>query len=609
MIKNPINHIKLSDYLFVFFTFFLFLFLTRYEKQVMDDTNTLFNVIVLFTFFIVVFFVCRYKSLKTEVLLMALILLIIGLLYFSIAPVQMIPDENSHFYRAFEISIGKFISKKLTDGHSSGNILPQALVDFYQNHDRLISINWNQSEEVRFSNTALYSPFSYIPQSIGIFIARIFTSRVFIIYYIGRFFNFMTAFALSVFALKKIPFGRKILFVIMLMPMTMQEMISLSPDALVNSLSFAFVAFVLHCAYRKEKISNKDILMICAMISIIALCKIVYIVMFLLVFLIPSEKCVSKKSAVILKVMVPAVAISLNLIWLSISSRFLVVFSHNGSSPNAQVKYILLHPMRYVTVLVRTFFANSFFYLKSCVGASLGLLNVSTNPVCWLGFLILLVFESSRNDYVHMPVKKQDVFIFFLVFLGGCLLIFTSLYVQWTTLQAKIIEGVQGRYFIPLLPSLLLPICYDNYFRRILVKNINPVKISSTYMFVLVLFFNFIAIVDVCKFYPETWVNKSTRMIASTTENEILVKIERLKDISYMKLAVWSEKNGQDDIRWYPINNSARESEVSCTIPLSDFLDNGKYLLHLWQFADENTPMEFVTNTEINVKISDDFRH
>ena len=39
-----------------------------------------------------------------------------------------------------------------------------------------------------------------------------------------------------------------------------------------------------------------------------------------------------------------------------------------------------------------------------------------------------------------------------LVILAIIALIFTSLYVQWTTVGSKSILGIQGRYFIPILP-------------------------------------------------------------------------------------------------------------------------------------------------------------
>ena len=57
-----------------------------------------------------------------------------------------------------------------------------------------------------------------------------------------------------------------------------------------------------------------------------------------------------------------------------------------------------------------------------------------------------------ENEYWNTIDKK----IVSIVVLGACiLLIFTSLYVQWTPVKSNVIDGIQGRYFIPLL--LLIP--------------------------------------------------------------------------------------------------------------------------------------------------------
>ena len=44
----------------------------------------------------------------------------------------------------------------------------------------------------------------------------------------------------------------------------------------------------------------------------------------------------------------------------------------------------------------------------------------------------------------------------FLIVVGTALLIIGAMYISWTGVGAEVVEGVQGRYFIPLLPLLLL---------------------------------------------------------------------------------------------------------------------------------------------------------
>ena len=68
----------------------------------------------------------------------------------------------------------------------------------------------------------------------------------------------------------------------------------------------------------------------------------------------------------------------------------------------------------------------------------------------------LVTDETLRNKFSGW--QKFVIFITFLIIFG---LIFTSLYVQWTTIGSESILGVQGRYFIPILPLLMLLIGND----------------------------------------------------------------------------------------------------------------------------------------------------
>ena len=61
------------------------------------------------------------------------------------------------------------------------------------------------------------------------------------------------------------PFGRKILFIIMVFPVTLQETISLAPDSCTIAISLAFTAYILNLAYKKNEITKKDIALVTIM--------------------------------------------------------------------------------------------------------------------------------------------------------------------------------------------------------------------------------------------------------------------------------------------------------------------------------------------------------
>ena len=146
--------------------------------------------------------------------------------------------------------------------------------------------------------------------------------------------------------------------------------------------------------------------------------------------------------------------ILLNLFWLKISSQYLVAFESRSNS-SLQLQYILQNPLRYIITIFATIDSFSIAYLEQLVGHSLGKFNVSTSSVMViisLGILFYLISKRNKDKKLHKPVFSLKEKLYILVMLlGTILLMFTSLYMQWTAVYSDTIDGVQGRYFIPLL--------------------------------------------------------------------------------------------------------------------------------------------------------------
>lgn len=421
--------------------------------------------------------------------IMMILLTVVGIIYFAVFPLGEIPDENGHFYRAFEVSCGSMISEQIEGG--GGAYLPVALTQY---RDDTARIDWSDGAELVYSNTALYAAVCYFPQAIGIRIARFFTDNVSMIFYAGRLANFLVSLLLSIWALKKIPFAKEVLFVIMMFPMTLQEMISMAPDGLTNALSFAFIAYVLHLAYESDKITKRDLVLLTILGVTISLCKIVYVVEILLLFILPAEKLGGKRKSLCFKLGIPGVAVILNLIWLKISSGFLVEFNP-GVDTGKQVIYVLTHIHEYYGVVVRTVTAYAEEWIKWMFGQSLGTLSISITGMVWISFLILLVYVI-LNVQTKFDLRRSDVFCYWIIVLGGCALIATSLYVQWTPYRADMIQGIQGRYFIPLLMPLLMPVVY----RKKMVVGQDTTE-TIGYLYFIIIFLEGMTLIDILKYF------------------------------------------------------------------------------------------------------------
>lgn len=389
----------------------------------------------------------------------------LGAVYLGVIPFSMVPDESIHYFRAYEIADGNFISD-ITDEEGHAAYLISYPWEWEETKDHLITqyevkeqTGLVESEENdaghSFNATALYSPLSYLPQSLGIAAARLFTGKVWILFLAGRIFNFAAIGAVMALAVHLMPYGKKYLILIALIPMNLHECISLAPDGMVTALVFLLIAFVLYLRERgKEPLTRGQLAALYVLAVAISLYKIVYLPFCLLYFLIPREQFGSKKRYFghVAGVMA-AVAVFLGG-WMRISSRYLFPFNP-GVDSGQQTHEILTHPFFYAGVVINTLVEKATYYFNTMLGTKLGWLNVEVDEILLYLFAFVVVAAIAADAARKKRTDRPFAWVTVLILASTVLLILTSLYVEWTAVRAQVVEGVQGRYFIP----LLLPLC------------------------------------------------------------------------------------------------------------------------------------------------------
>lgn len=314
-----------------------------------------------------------------------------------------------------------------------------------------------EKTEQAYNNTALYNFVCYIPQSLAIMIGKMFGFSTAGLAYFARIFNFVLWAVLVYFAIKLIPKFKKIVLFIALLPITLQEATSLAPDALAIGLGIFLISYVVYLAYgRKEKLSRKELALLYTMAGVMGFCKIVYLPLVLLYLIIPEERFGSKKKKWIHLAIIGTLVVVLNLAWLAVSSGFLVEFNP-GVNSKEQLVWIMSHPFGYVVVIARTIVANMQLWISNMLGMHLGSFVFNLPSIVFLmSFAMFVVLFMQRDE--TLKIKKFDRIVFIVTFLIITMLIFTSLYIQWTAVSAPIIDGIQGRYFLPIL--LLVPLIF-----------------------------------------------------------------------------------------------------------------------------------------------------
>lgn len=400
----------------------------------------------------------------------AILYLSLGIGYMAVNPLYGVPDEGNHFLRAYGITEGSFVTGQDETG-TGGSELPDNIASNNKASDMKLPnvlearnvVLSTQKIFIAYGNTALYSPFTYTPQVIGIFLGKLVSRRVIFIAYCGRFMAWLAVGIILFFCIRYLPFGKRILLVIALLPMNMHESISLAGDSFTLAIAAAFITFVLYIRFvQKGKLNRLQYVLFYILLFYTASCKIVYVPFVMAAFLIPKERFGSKKSygwnVVSAMILTGFASIS----WLLISSRLLVEFNP-GVNSLEQIRFVLSHPLEYIEILVRTILNNGEALVKSMLGSSLGYYNVNIN-IGIIALIALILVDvcvkenriwTDETGNVENNVLWQRGLLFFIC-VCIVVLIYTSLYVQWTAVGNDTVDGVQGRYFLPILFPIIL---------------------------------------------------------------------------------------------------------------------------------------------------------
>lgn len=404
-------------------------------------------------------------KLENKFLLVAIIL---GILFIVVLPPGQSPDDINHYRRAYAISKGVLVAgERIDDDGAVGSSLPIEIEgleklpskgSYERVGEAIFSGDSGEETEQAYTSAALYNFVCYLPQALGALVGRVLNFSVMGTAYLMRIFNFVVWVLLMYFAIKILPKFKIMAVFVALFPITLQEATSLSPDALTIGLSFFLVAYVLNLAYSKKGVMEKhEIGILYALAILIGLCKIVYFPLVLLYLVIPEERFGSKKRRWMHLGIIAGVSVLINLVWLAFSSGLLTE-TNPGVDSKEQLLGIVKNPFRYLVTILKTINAQWQLWLYNMFGILIGAFSFNLPGILFVpSFAIFVLLLAQRDE--SLELKKFDRCIFMTTFFSIVFLIFTSLYLQWTAVGASQVDGIQGRYFLPILMLIPLMIC------------------------------------------------------------------------------------------------------------------------------------------------------
>ena len=416
-----------------------------------------------------------FKNKTQDRVILSVAYLFIAFVMFLITPMDTLFDEESHFVRAYEISDGHFVAKQFDNGMGKSEV-SQDFVEALNNVTKSLGYDGanliyareldmlghemgDQHAYIMNPNQALYSPASYYPQAIGLFLGKLVTNNIFLIYYYGRFMAFLINAALVILTINLIPEKKYLIFALACNPVFLSLMVSYSADGVLNALALFFVAFIFWIRKKNSiKLWQEAVLFILSIM--LALQKVIYFPLVLCIFLLSDETFKSKAKARIFKIITFGCSLACSAMWFMTASNYL----HDGNGyndnvrPVMQLSYLIKHIYVFPKLIFNTIYDMFFGWVSQMCGAAMGKGVLAYSSIIWIPFAVIIAIELfTRKDTEKDIVLsiKNKLLIAFMIIVVVCLTL-ASLYVNWTTYQANVVDGVQGRYFIPLMLPLSL---------------------------------------------------------------------------------------------------------------------------------------------------------
>ena len=414
--------------------------------------------------------------------------LLIGLAFCFVMTPLSIPDETAHY--EYSLQISNFIF-----GEKDHLYIDSDYIDYgsYIGHNNVSSayekivnrINTPLSldnKKVQMPNDIRDTYFGgFIVQGIGVTIARLLHFNRIWTFYTGRIFNLLFYTACVYIAIKKTPAHKLLFGLLSIMPIFLQQAASYSYDCLVNGFSLIIIAYLLKFILVDEKISNKEIIFIALVCNILAPEKVVYGTYTLLYWLVPAKRYGSMKKKILctllievasiyqlLDIMVPIIVRAFQNLKELMSAhgfdRKIDQLSIDRVSPHKEgdeaitIGYILRNPWEIITLYFRTIRYNIKNWFYGALGRSLsGESLILPITLVHVMSAVPLIAAFSKEKYVE-PILVKVLFVLCSIIVG--LYIMFGFMISWTSTSQEVVEdfggpiiqGIQGRYFSPLLP-------------------------------------------------------------------------------------------------------------------------------------------------------------
>lgn len=402
---------------------------------------------------------------------------ILGLLFIFVMPIYTTPDEPFHFDASYNLSnrlmgidatgnTGMAYRRKCdTEYHTTmfrEKVYEQMGKLYHQTTDETLV----EAEDISNGDSNFVA---YIIPALGITIGRLLRLNFIGTAVLGTVFN-VTWFVLwMTYALKKIPFGERVLFTVLLLPIVLQEVSSFSRDNPLIMGAFLVISLTLRWKYSGERIKISEAIVFSYASCILIMVKTslyAYLILFAVVILF-DKKWLQGTTGKFTIGIITGCAIILVVFLLPLHGweRIYGVlqaehYIEYAKTNSASLAFYISHPSETIRIFANTIRENGKMHLLQLTGHGLGWIEIYNSTKDHIIYIVLAVVAAVRYKEENTKISARTRIGCVAFGIIGIVLCMFAMLVFWNPAGAKFVDGLQGRYYIPAMPLFFLGIGY-----------------------------------------------------------------------------------------------------------------------------------------------------
>jgi uncharacterized membrane protein len=396
-------------------------------------------------------------------------ILVFGIITLVLSPILVGCDEDEHLARTDLTSQGIFFPHYEHIGQHNGYVVEHFVVDLDEK-TRFKTIYSSVRDdqpihkapyltEAAFAQNAFYA---YLPQGFGVFLAKELNLNNIWVLWLGGIMNLLMYACVSSYAIKKTPILKVPMLMIACLPFAIYEATTVSSDAFINCFSLLLMAYFFSMYKTKPgSVGKENLIVFYVLVLLVGLIKPPLLFLACLTLVIPRKNYESPKYfkyALLGIILIFIIGVLWNISYSMPNMRR----SHRGPRAKElnidtflQLKF-MLSSVKNFTLVMWDIVSKTWYVFKDLFRFCdwQGKYGVYQSSILALIFTVYYGLMSFLYPIKYKISRNKRLFVAF-VFLVPYVALFLIQYLTWTPVGSLRIQGVQGRYFIPLL--ILLP--------------------------------------------------------------------------------------------------------------------------------------------------------